>query len=108
LVEASALIGAARPSSGRRDPCLRFALEQEGLKVEEKAFDLLAAAAIDKAERRIADRDAVFRVDRVEWLLAVGDQFVVGFLDDGFIIPHRFVVRAGSLAVAIEIGEPAA
>uniref|UniRef100_UPI0038F7AE9F hypothetical protein n=1 Tax=Streptomyces turgidiscabies TaxID=85558 RepID=UPI0038F7AE9F len=84
------------------------ALEQEGLQVEKEAFDLLAAAAIDEAERRIADRYAVFRIDRIQRLLAVRYQPVVGFLDDGLLIPHRVVAGAGLLAVAIEIGEPAA
>ena len=65
-----------------RDARLRLALEQEGLKVRKKALDVLAAAPVHKSKRRIADRHAVFRVDRVKRLLAFADQLVAR----GFVI----------------------
>ena len=61
---------------GRGDPRLGIALEQKRLQVGEKALDLLAAPAIDKAERGVADRYAILGVDRVERLFPVGDQSV--------------------------------
>src|ERR1700724_87721 len=96
------------PPPGRRDARLRLALEQEGLKVREKALDLPAASPIDKAERRIADRYPIFRVDGVKRFYSAGGQLVVGLLDDGLVVPHRLVMRAGPLSVAVKIGEPAA
>ena len=102
--------GAAKldPAPGRGDPRLGIALEQKSLQVGKKALDLLAASAIDEAERGIADRYAVLGIDRVERFFPVSDQLVVGLLDDRLVVPHRLVMRAGAFALAVEIGEPAA